>query len=94
MDHRPSEELLESTHSFPGPYKIKVIGNVSDDFESRVLEVVRAEVTPSTEVEYSIRSTPGGRHVSLTLDLTVESAEQVRSIYGRIRQIKGLVMLL
>ena len=26
MDHRPSVELLESTHFFPGVYKIKAIG--------------------------------------------------------------------
>ena len=42
MDHRPSVELLESTHSFPGEYKIKAIGSADDDFESRVVEAVSA----------------------------------------------------
>ena len=34
MDHRPSVELLESIHFFPGVYKIKAIGVTDDDFES------------------------------------------------------------
>ena len=30
MDHRPSVELLESIHLFPGVYKIKAIGRADD----------------------------------------------------------------
>ena len=32
-DHRPSVELLESTHLFPGVYTIKAIGRSEDEFE-------------------------------------------------------------
>ncbi|MBV8075322.1 MAG: DUF493 domain-containing protein [Planctomycetaceae bacterium] len=93
VDHRPSLELLESTHLFPGVYQIKAIGSVADDFEARVVEAVVSVVATPSELDYSVRSTPGGRHVALTLDITVQNAEQVRGIYARIRDLKGLTLL-
>jgi uncharacterized protein len=93
MDYRPPLDLLESTHEFPGVYQIKAIGDVDEDFESRVLASVRAEVESPAKVDYSVRSTPDGRHVALTLHVTVRNAEQVREIYGRIQELKGLKML-
>ncbi len=92
-DHRPSEELLESTHLFPGNYQIKVIGVADNDFERRVVEVVTAQLVSASEFDYSVRATPGGRHVALTLDITVQSAEQVRGIYESLREIAGLTLL-
>jgi putative lipoic acid-binding regulatory protein len=94
MDHRPSVELLESIHSFPGVYKIKAIGRSDDDFESRVVEAVYSHLAAQSDLDYSVRSTPGGRHVALTLDISVQTAEQVRSIYAEIREVKGLTLLL
>jgi uncharacterized protein len=58
MDHRPSVELLESTHCFPGVYRIKAIGVASDDFESRVVEAVVAEVAGPCELDYSAWVSP------------------------------------
>ena len=94
MDHRPSEELLESNHTFPGVYQIKAIGDAAEDFERRVVEAVVSELANPDHLYYSLRSTPGGRHVALTLAITVQTAEQVRGIYVRIREQKGLVFLL
>ena len=93
VDHRPSVDLLESTHLFPGVYQIKAIGSAEDDFEARVVEAVVAVVAAPSELDYSVRSTPGGRHIALTLDITVQAAEQVRAIYARIREVKGLTLL-
>ncbi len=93
-DHRPSAELLESVHAFPGTYQIKVIGASEGAFTERVLAVVVEEVAAASDVDHSLRSTPDGRHVALTLSIAVQSAEQVRTIYGRIREIEGLKLLL
>ena len=51
MDHRPSVELLESIHFFPGVYKIKAIGRAEDDFESRVVEAVYSHVAAQSDLE-------------------------------------------
>ncbi|MHC5539527.1 YbeD family protein [Singulisphaera rosea] len=93
MDHRPSLDLLESTHFFPGVYQIKAIGIAENGFADRVVEAAAAEVSGTSELDYSLRTTPGGRHVAITLDITVQNAEQVRGIYARIRALEGLTLL-
>jgi len=93
MDHRPSVDLLESVHPFPGVYKIKAIGRADDDFETRVVEVVYSNLAARSDLDYTVRITPGGRHLAVTLDITVQSAEQVRQIYADLRDVKGLMLL-
>ncbi len=93
MDHRPSEDLLESSHSFPGTYQIKAIGNTDNNFVHRVVEAVSAELATPSELEHSVRVTPNGRHVSLTLEMNVQTAEQVRAIYARLRDVEGITLL-
>jgi len=93
FDHRPSEELLESSHTFPGVYQIKVIGMASNEFESRVVDAVVAELPAPSDLDYSVRTTPGGRHVALTLEISVQNAGQVRVIYDRLRALEGVTLL-
>ena len=93
MDHRPSEDLLESTHPFPGTYQIKAIGIVDDDFVGRVVEAATSELATPSELDHSVRITPNGRHVSLTLEMNVQSADQVRAIYAKLRDVKGVTLL-
>ncbi|MBX6315435.1 MAG: DUF493 domain-containing protein [Isosphaeraceae bacterium] len=93
MDNRPSVELLESVHLFPGTYQIKAIGVAADDFPGRVIAAVTGELASPSELDYSIRSTRDGRHVALTLDITVQTAEQVRAIYARVQEVAGLTLL-
>lgn len=93
MDTRQEIDLLESTHQFPGTYQIKAIGAVDDDFVGRVLSAVQEEVAGPSEVDYTLRSMRAGRHVGVTLNISVQRAEQVLALYARIRQVKGLSFL-
>jgi putative lipoic acid-binding regulatory protein len=93
MDHRPSIELLESTHLFPGTYQIKAIGASADDFAGRVISAVQEELPAPSDLDYRIRTTQAGRHVAVTLDITVQTAAQVRTIYARIQEVSGLTLL-
>jgi hypothetical protein len=93
MDHRPSTDLLESSHSFPGVYRIKAIGSTAGDFVDRVVAAAAEEVASAAEIDPIVKETRGGRHVSVTLDVTVQSAEQVRAIYARLREVEGLTLL-
>lgn len=94
MDNRPSTDALTGSHTFPGVYQFKAIGSVDGEFQSRVIEAVVAEVESPEAVEYSVRETPGGRHVALTLNVSVRTPEQVRSIYTRIQELEGLLLVL
>ena len=93
MDHRPSLELLESVHPFPGIYQIKAIGNAEGNFVDRVVEAVQDELPAASDLDYSVRITESGRHASITLHVTVQTADQVRAIYGRIQELPGLTLL-
>lgn len=90
----PTEELLESTHTFPCQYRFKVIGATDDHFVGRVLAVAREQLAVDAEPAFSTRTTSGGRHVSVTLDLEVETAADVVSVYVQLRRLEGLVMLM
>jgi putative lipoic acid-binding regulatory protein len=91
-EHDPIE-LLESNHLFPGTFQIKAIGQAEDDFEGRVVAAVQEELAVPGDVDHSVRTTRGGRHIALTLDVNVQSAQQVLAIYARIREVRGLMVL-
>jgi putative lipoic acid-binding regulatory protein len=94
VDNIPSIELLEATHTFPGPYTFKVIGHSADDFVARVVEAVRDELQASDDPQYGVRQTSAGAQVSITLTPYIDSADQVQAIYRRIGILSGLIMLL
>ena len=94
MNHLPTIELLEATHTFPGVYVLKVIGKSDDGFASRVVAAVRDQMESEVDPPYRVRSTSGGRHVSITLEPHFESAWDVIAVYGRIQEVAGLVLLM
>jgi putative lipoic acid-binding regulatory protein len=93
MKELPALELLESTHTFPGPYMFKVIGKSERGFVARAVAAVREELENPVDPPYRVREAAGGRHVAVTLQPTVQNAQQVLDVYGRLRLLVGLVVL-
>ena len=93
MSSLPAVELLEKTHTFPCPYLFKVIGKAEDGFLARVVAAVREELLSDVDPSYHIREAVGSRHLSVTLEPVLQSAQQVLAIYRRLSALKGLVML-
>jgi len=93
MDELPAIALLEANHTFPGPYVFKAIGLVENGFVARVVAAVRDELGASVDPPFRVRETAGGRHVSVTLEPVVDTAQQVLLVYRRIRRTAGLVIL-
>jgi putative lipoic acid-binding regulatory protein len=93
MDRSSAIELLEANHTFPGPYLFKVIGRQESGFVARVVAAVRDEMAEQTDPPYTVRETAGGRHVSVSLEPVMQTAEQVLAVYRRISTITGLVIL-
>ena len=92
MEDEQALELLNATHTFPCPFTIKVIGKADDDFVTRVVESVTKTSGADEEVPHSTRTTPNGRHIAVTLEPHLDSAEQVLLVYARIQTVKGVVM--
>ncbi|NNJ26749.1 hypothetical protein LzC2_28400 [Planctomycetes bacterium LzC2] len=90
----PSLDLLNDTHSFPGPYLFKVIGADDRSFAARVVSLVCEELELEEDPEFTIRRTASGRHLSVTLEPTVPSAQSVVDLYQLLYRLDGLVMVL
>jgi putative lipoic acid-binding regulatory protein len=93
MSSFTTTELLEETHAFPCPFVFKVIGKAHDSFLAQVVAVVREELGIEIDPPYKVREAVGGRHLAVTLEPMVQSAQQVIAIYRRLQVIDGLVML-
>lgn len=91
MDREAALELLNATHDFPCAFTLKVIGVAADDFELRVVSIVCESLQVDT-VPFKTRETPKKKHVSVTLEPVLNSAEQVLEVYECIRAVEGVVM--
>lgn len=93
MPDHPNLELLESTHTFPGGYMFKVIGEDDHTLAARVMAAVKADLPEDHEPAMSVRRTASGRHMCVTIEPNVDDAHQVLAIYERIYALDGLVMV-
>jgi putative lipoic acid-binding regulatory protein len=93
MNESSAIELLEANHKFPCPYLFKVIGRQEKGFVARVVAAVRDEMAESIDPPFKVRETAGGRHVAVSLEPVMQTADQVLAVYRRIRTVAGLVML-
>lgn len=94
MNHTlPTIELLEKMHDFPCPYLIKIIGKAENGLEARIVAVVREELLIEVDPPFSVREAVGGRHVAVTLEPLVQSAQQVIAIYRRLGTLDGVVLM-
>ncbi len=89
----PTVDLLEKTHVFPCPFVFKIIGKAKEGLMAQVVAVVREELHFDVDPPYSVREAVGGRHLSVTVEPVVQSAEQVVAIYRRLQGLDGVVML-
>ncbi len=93
MYKQPALDLLESSHTFPGPYIFKVIGKNEGGFLARAIAAVREELAQEIDPPFRVRESVGGRHIAVTLEPKVQSAGQVLAVYRRLSVMVGLVMM-
>lgn len=93
MYELPPQDLLETTHTFPGPYIFKVIGEAKGGFLARTVAAVREELAQEEDPPFRVKEAVGGRHISVTVEPNVRSAQQVLAIYRRLQVLVGLKFL-
>ena len=79
---------------YPSRFPLKVFGNQSEDFESIVLELVRARCPQAEHIEVRRRTSKGGKYLALTLTFTVYSQQQLEEIYQDLYDCEHVVMSL
>lgn len=94
MNEFESLELLLATHNFPGPYMFKVIGRDIGGFQARVLLAIREALNIQQDPPFRTQPSSGGKHVSITLEPHVFSAEEVITVYRHLRETEGVMMVM
>ena len=76
-----SKETLEESHSFPCDYAFKVIGDNSEEFVARVVQVGVNVVGSEANPDVSTRESSGGKYVSVTIEMEMADAETILEVY-------------
>jgi len=84
--------LLESQHAFPGSYTFKIIYRNEEGMDG----VIRAAVEEATGIDVgddivAVRASSGANFMSMTLDLNVQSAQDVLDVYEALGKVKNIV---
>ena len=88
----PARELLEAGHTFPGSYCVKAFGPATESFRGGVREAALAVVRDSFQSRERVSSK--GNSICITLDLQVETVDEVISVYERLHDVPDLKMIL
>ncbi len=93
-------ELSESSESalalidYPSQFPLKVFGRPSADFETTVVNLVRARVPQAEHIDIRRRSSKGGKYLALTLTFTVHTQQQLEDIYRDLHACEQVMMSL
>lgn len=66
---------------FPCPFPIKAMGRASGDFEGLVFGIVQRHAPGLTHHSVRVRSSRGGKYLSVTVTILAEEREQLDAIY-------------
>ncbi|MCB9507286.1 MAG: DUF493 family protein [Myxococcales bacterium] len=90
----PARELLESAHTFPGPYAVKAFGPHSQEFVDAVVEVATRHHDGDAPPGVSARASARGTHLCVTVTILAPDADAVIALYASVGDVAGLRMLL
>ncbi len=88
----PSLELIQSHHSFPGPFVFKVLGQSGVLTESAVVELIKKHSLGARVL--TVRESESGKHVAITVEALVNQAVDVLEIFKLLHTAPGLTMIL
>lgn len=84
------ESLLE----FPCTFPIKVMGHNNDEVRDAVHHAANTHASDAAALSIVERSSRTGKYLSFTVTLTVQSKDQLDSLYLSFTQIDGVSMVL
>lgn len=94
MANYPSVEALESAHSFPGPYTLKVFGVHEQHFIDSVHREVQNVLDAEARYQTDLRPSSKGTYCAVQVNVHAKSAEEVQALYVALSDIEGLKTLL
>jgi len=89
-----SAGAADSLIEYPCDFPIKVMGAASADFAGIVCHLVRAHAPDVDADSISTRASAGGKYVSVTCTVRVESREQLDNLYRDLSTHPAVAMVL
>ena len=90
----PSIEALETAHSFPANYLIKIIGPDTETFRVGAKDTCYKHLGADGELEITERRSKNGQHLALSLRFKVLTPQMVQQIYKDLAQLSGLKFII
>ncbi len=87
-------DRLNDVHEFPCEFIFKVIGDNSPEFVTTCVQGAVNVLGPNTKVDVTTRESSKGNHVSVTLTVSIESAELVLKVFAILQGIEGVKYVL
>lgn len=84
----------ESVLEFPCEFPIKAMGLAADGFDALVLDIVRRHVPELKEQTLTLRSSQGGKYLSVTVVIEATSRAQLDAIYLDLTACEQVLMAL
>lgn len=71
---------------FPCDYPIKIMGEDADGFHTEMVELIRCHAPDVCDSDVTMRTSKGGKYVSVSIQLRAQSREQVDAIVVALRE--------
>ena len=93
-ENQPLPQSALDLIEFPSRFPLKVFGNKSEQFETIVLDLVRARCPQTEQFEVKSRESSSGKYTAVTITFTVNSRKQIEDIYQDLYSCVHVVMSL
>jgi len=79
---------------FPCDMHIKALGAANIDLEIIVLEIAQKHIPHLLEEHISVNSSKGGKYISVTVEVTINTRQELDSIYADLQACVHVTMVL
>jgi putative lipoic acid-binding regulatory protein len=83
----------ESPFEFPTRFPIKAMGRHAPGFRERVIGLVAAHADFDTDADVRIQRSRNGNFISVTIDFTATSKEQLDAVYRALHDDADILMV-
>lgn len=89
-DNTPPEPVLQ----FPCDMYIKSMGAANIDLKTIVFEIAQKHFPQFTEENISVKASSGGKYESVTIEIRIQSRQELDAIYTDLKTCQQIVMVL
>ncbi len=94
MSEENQDKTEQSLLTFPCEFPVKAMGKSSDDFDAKVVSIIRRHVEDIKEGAVSTNTSKGGKFTSVTVMVDAQSKEQLDKIYQSLNDDSDVMMTL